>query len=213
MKRILIAIPCMDDVKTAFAASLAMLQAPPDTEITIHTLQNSLIYDSRNRLASYAVSHGFDYVLWLDSDMGFKSSTLIKLYDDIRMVKDSIISGLYFRRVRPYSPVIFKTCNAETCKWEGYDDYPKDDLFEVEGVGFGCILMDIQVFLDIAAEQKNAGFFNPFLNFGEDLAFCTRARKQGYHIYVDSRIKCTHYGTIGVSEELFEAMKGAKNEN
>lgn len=210
MKKILIAVPCMDEVKTPFCTSLAMLKTPADCETTIYTLQGSLIYQSRNDLAAFAVRNGFDFIAWFDSDMAFPPDTLERM---LLHHKDGrkFVSGLYFRRVAPYHPVLFKTCNVDTGKWTDYNDYPKDSTFEVEGVGFGCVFMDTQILFDIAAAE-GAGFFTPKNGFGEDLAFCNRARKQGYKIWVDSSIKCTHFGTIGVTEELYEAVKGVNND-
>lgn len=209
MKKILIAIPCMDMVDTPFCTSLASLQAPEGCTLTTFTLQGSLIYESRNNLSAYAVQNNFDYVMWLDSDMQFESDIIVRLYDHMKQGK-TVVSGLYFRRVKPFTPVLFKTLDYNTNKWEDFLDYPKDSVFKVEGMGFGCVMTDTQVFFDIARECDGK-FFTPTKNMGEDLAFCWRARQAGHELWCDSSIKCAHWGRIAITEDFYNSFKEQNN--
>ena len=63
MRKILIAVPCMDQVPAQFAHSLATLTSYgiPDTEISIWFNLGSLIYTSRNEIAK---RNNETYVLW-----------------------------------------------------------------------------------------------------------------------------------------------------
>ena len=51
-------------------------------------------------------------------------------------------------------------------------------------------------------------WFTPFNGFGEDLAFCLRARDLGYKIWCDPKIKCGHVGQLVVNEDVWIANKG-----
>ena len=108
MKKVLIAVPCMDAVPAQFANSLAQLTSYgiEDTEISIRFNLGSLIYSSRNQLASIALEDGADYVMWFDSDMVFNPATLLMLLKDIEEGAD-FVTGVYYRRTAPFSPVIF----------------------------------------------------------------------------------------------------------
>lgn len=194
----LIAIPCMDQVAAGFAQSLAVLNRVGDCSVSF--IVGSLIYDSRNKLAKQAIEVGADYVLWLDSDMIFQPDTLEKLMED----DVDIVSGLYFRRVAPFTPVLFKELTETS--WKGYDDYPPS-LFEVQGVGFGCVLMKTEVLLDIATKYGN--WFTPVNGYGEDLSFCLRAKTMGYKMFCDPEVKLGHVGHSVVTENFFKAYKGA----
>jgi len=204
----LIAVPCMDQVPVPFCQSLAQLQKIG--ECTLAMKAGSLIYTSRNELATMAISMGADYVFWLDSDMQFKPDTLIRMMDTLQKNKLDMLTGLYFRRVPPYTPVVFDGLEMRTetiCSWSEFKKLP-DELFEVGGCGFGCVLMDVGVFLDV--QGKFGNMFAPMGNTGEDLAFCMRARQCGYKIYCDPTIICGHVGYSIVDEQFYKLFGESK---
>lgn len=201
-KKILIAVPCMDLVQASFAQSLASLNKVGQCAVAFNAC--SLIYDSRNKLAAKAMKDEFDYVLWLDSDMVFSPDILEKLIADDK----DMVSGLYFRRTTPYTPVIFKDSELKDGRlvWSDYTDYPKGELFKVAGAGFGCVLMKTDMIFDMIG--KYGDWFTPLYSSGEDLSFCYRARELGYEIWCDSRIKCGHMSHQMITEDFYEAFKG-----
>lgn len=201
MKKILLAIPCMDSVVTDFCASYAQLDRS-GFECVQSFLKGSLIYESRNKLATQAIKAGCDYVMWFDSDMIFPVDTLQRLAK--HMEDKDIVSGLYFRRQPPFTPVLFKKLNGEDGSWEGYEDYPQE-LFELDGIGFGCVMVKTEVLVDMAFQEHN--WFQPLANFGEDLSFCLRAKKLGYKVWCDPTIKCGHIGHLIVNEDVYKTMR------
>ena len=208
MKKILIAVPCMDMVSARFAQSLTTLKKVG--ECTVSFLIGSLIYDSRNKLAGMAVEMEADYILWLDSDMVFRPDTLermMKVMDEHPEV--DILSGLYFRRGAPFTPVLFSKLEGDeegNCVWEDVHELP-DELFEVAGCGFGCVLMRTELLLDIAAKEGGGKWFSPILNVGEDCAFCIRARREGYRIFCDPSIHLGHMAYAPVTKSFYKAYK------
>lgn len=199
----LIAVPCMDSVPVGFAHSLAVLKKEGD--VTLSMLSGSLVYESRNKLCKQALTMGADYILWLDSDMVFPDDTLLRM---LQHMKDKeIVSGLYFRRAAPFTPVLLKSYedNGETIEWEDYTDYPKDSIFEVAGMGFGCVMMKTELLYDLSLNYH--AWFQPLKNCGEDMSFCYRARELGHKIYCDSTIKCGHVGHLVIDESIWETMK------
>lgn len=207
--KILIAVPCMDQVAAPFAASLGMLEKDEKDQTVIAMQIGSLVYDSRNNLARRAVNWDADYVMWLDSDMSFPPDTLKRMVKHMESGLD-IVTGLYFRRRSPFAPVLFKDLGVTDGKghWEGYDDYPKDSLFEIGGCGFGCVMHKANVLAGMVLNGRG-NWFSPYAGFGEDLSFCIRAKESGYSIWCDSTIKCGHVGQIVVDENIYETqLKG-----
>lgn len=203
----LIAVPCMDTVPAQFAQSLATLDRVG--ECTVAFQIGSLIYTSRNDLATRAMKMDADFVFWLDSDMIFSPNTLARLMK--RMEHADIVSGLYFRRVMPYTPVIFDelTIDDKGCHWTDYTEKPiPSDLFEVGGCGFGCVLMRTDALFDVQARFGN--MFAPIGNVGEDLSYCWRARECGYKIFCDPTIPLGHVGHTVITQGFFESFKKAK---
>lgn len=204
-KKILIAIPSMDYVASGFAGSLATLAKVGECKISF--ICSSLIYDARNKLAAQAIESEVDYILWLDSDMTFKPDTLIRLLKDIEDNNLDIVSALYFRRSHPYSPVAFSKFDFvdNEAVFENYTG-ELSGLHKVEGVGFGCLLMDAQVVFDVFGKYGDC--FSPIAKVGEDLSFLWKARQLGYETYLDCDIKCGHVGHVVVSQGFYEAVSG-----
>ena len=179
-------------------------------ECTLAMKAGSLIYTSRNDLATRAIQMEADYVFWMDSDMQFPPDTLIRMVDVLKKNDLDILTGLYFRRVPPYSPVLFDKLEMQgsICSWSEFKELP-DGLFEVGGCGFGCVLMSTEVFISVQAKHGN--MFAPMGNNGEDIAFCMRARDCGYKIWCDPSIICGHVGYSVVDDKFYKAFRaGAK---
>ena len=205
----LIAVPCMDQVHTAFFKSAMDLNRIGETALAISA--SSLVYDARNALVAQAILGGFDRILWLDSDMQFTPDLMEKLMADMDELKCDIVSGLYFTRRAPIKPVCYSYVGfrpeGEGLKpvAESFMDYPKDSIFEVAGVGFGAVLVTVDLCKRV---REHYGLpFSPALGFGEDLSFCARATELGVKIYCDSRIKLGHAGLMTVTEQLYEETR------
>ena len=215
MRRILIAVPCMDQVPAQFAHSLAWLASYgiEDTEISIWFNVGSLIYTSRDAIAKKALLDEVDLVMWFDSDMVFAPDTMkrmLKLIDE----GHDMVTGIYYRRTPPFSAVGFKTMelNEEgtAFDWTELTEIP-DEPFEVGACGFGCVLMKAEIFVSVFA--KYGQMFTPIANCGEDIAFCWRARQCGYKILADPSIGLGHVGHTVITKEFFKNYQLALQKN
>lgn len=198
--KILIAVPCMDQVPAQFAHSLATMSH--DNCIVAMQI-GSLIYSSRNSLALTAIKEECDYVLWLDSDMIFPPNILDLLMQ--HKDKGDIITGCYYRRVPPYHPVLFSKLEI-TDKGSTQEDVTEipDGLFEVEGCGFGCVLMPTHILVECFSTYGD--LFSPIHGVGEDLSFCWRARQLGYRIVCDPSIYLGHVGHYVVDQSFYRSF-------
>ena len=215
MRKILIAVPCMDQLPAQFAHSLATLTSYgiEDTQISIWFNLGSLIYISRDQIAKKALLDEADLVMWFDSDMVFNPDTLKKMLEHIDNGAD-FVTGIYYRRTPPFSAVGFKTMelNEEgtAFTWEDLTEIP-DEPFEVGACGFGCVLMKTEIFVSVFA--KFGLMFTPIANCGEDIAFCWRARQCGYKIIADPSIKLGHVGHTIITEDFFKNYQSTLSKN
>lgn len=206
MRKILIAVPCMDQLPAQFAHSLATLTSYgiEDAQISVWFNLGSLIYSSRDQIAKKAICDEADLVMWFDSDMVFNPDTLIRMLKLIDAGAD-MVTGVYYRRTPPFSPTIFKTMeidlDKQTAEWTEFDEIPKEP-FEVAACGFGCVLMRTEVFVAVFA--KFGYMFTPIGNVGEDIAFCWRARQVGYQVIADPSIKLGHVGHTIITEQFYK---------
>lgn len=200
MIKTLIAVPTMDTVPAQFAHSLATMERVGECSVAFQI--GSLIYSARNELAMQALKHGIDQVLWLDSDMVFPQDTLRRLMDGRE--KGDIVSGLYYRRVAPFSPVLFDKMETDEdgkAVTSEFSEIPAE-LFEIGACGFGCVLTPTDIFIDVLNEYGT--LFEPYKGLGEDLSFCLRARSLGFKIVCDPSIKCGHVGHYVVTEDFYK---------
>ena len=204
---ILIAIPSMEFVPATFCQSLAMLEKVGNCAVAFQV--GSLVYDSRNALGKKALEMNADYVMWFDSDMMFEPDVMVRMLEEMKENDLDILSGVYYRRSHPYTPVLFDKLEIKDGQviTTEFAEIP-DGLFEVGGCGFGCVLMKAEVLFDVMS--KYLDLFSPLGKCGEDLSFCIRARECGYKIYADSAYNLGHHSHTIITKAFFNAYKGAK---
>ena len=196
--KILIAIPCMDQMPVEFERSLLYLEK---LGASVCFNPSSLVYDSRNLLSLTAIENGFDRVMWFDSDMAFQPDTLKKLSEDMDVYHADMVTGLYVKRKRPIVPVIYSRLEMPSKDEDGkpqnnivnYRDYPKNAVFPIKGCGFGCVMTSVKLLKHVWDTYGPA--FAPLPWAGEDIAFCFRVNELGYPMYCDSNVSCGHIGT------------------
>lgn len=180
----------MQQIYTATVQHLMNLRLAGDCEVKFAI--GYQVDHARNLLAEYAIKNDFDRILWIDSDMAFPPDLLERLSEDL---KDwDAVTGLYFKRMFPTEPVIYKRVSTEPIA-EAYLDYPKESIFPVKGCGFGGILMKTDLLKDMTEPP-----FTPFPNVSEDLSFCLRMKGK---LACDSRVKLGHIGLSVYSEQLY----------
>jgi GT2 family glycosyltransferase len=193
----------------------------PETHYS--TTVATLIYDSRNAFSIKAITEGYDRVLFLDSDMVFSPDLLETLSADMDTGLD-YVSGLFFCRRFPIKPMIYSKAEvgraedgAPMAITESYMDYPKNQLFEIHGSGFGAVLIRTELLRKVWDAYGPP--FMPTPIMGEDLAFCVRAREVGAKLYCDSRVKAGHIGQYIFDEDVYidrwkteQAMQRMKTE-
>ena len=207
MSKILIAIPCMDQLPAPFAQSLAMIRKPDNDDVACSFQMGSLIYTSRNNLALQAFQIEADYVFWLDSDMVFPQDLLVEMKKEMDEKGLDFLTGLYFRRTPPFTPVLFDKLEVDEeglCTWTDYKEVP-DEPFKIGGCGFGAVLIKTDVLWDV--QCKFGGMFNPIANMGEDLSFCWRARQCGYDIWCDPKFELGHVGYTVINRKFYESYR------
>ena len=201
----------MDTMPTGFVQSLLYLEKGSGTSVCFKA--NTLVYDSRNLLSLSAIEEGFDRVLWLDSDMMFTKDTLKILMKDMDTLNADMVTGVYFKRRPPYSPVIHDELQEPTFDKDDmpashvheYLDYPQNAVFPVKACGFGCVLTSTKLLKHVWDSYGPA--FAPLYWAGEDLSFCYRVNQLGYTIYCDSNVSCGHIGQFVFTEDFYQSKR------
>ncbi len=189
-KKILLAIPTNKYIEPETFKSIYDLIVPDGFEITFQYFYGYQIDQIRNLIAHWA-SH-FDYLFSVDSDIVLPNDTLVKMLShDVDMV-----SGVYIQR-KPAQEIveIYRKNNIGGVSNVPFIQLQPAGLHEVDGCGFGCVLVKSEVIRKIGYPQfvyKSA--IDHAHTVSEDVYFCGKAQEKGAKIYVDSTIICKHIG-------------------
>ena len=188
--KVLLGMPCTRTIP--YKTVVSLLRTAKKDVVDPMLIEGSLIYDSRDSIAAFAVNKGYDYVLFADSDMIFSSDDLNKL-----LAHDAdIVSGLYVTRNGENKNVCYKEVITRRRfpprAPKLVHDPTTTGYGPVAACGFGFCLIKTDVIKCMAKRYKS--LFEPFDGGGEDIAFCLRARKCGYEIFTDRDVKLGHVG-------------------
>lgn len=186
--KLLIGVPCVDYVHAEFVKCLTqlILQLKEDrVDFTLFLNPGSLIHIARDKIASKAINEGYTHVLWLDSDMVFGP----KILEDLQFCGKPFVTGICASRRRPYVGCVFSQID-DINHLARVEEIPPE-AFEVQGCGFACVLMETEI-LRAVMMANHGRCFIPMDAYGEDLAFCIRARRLGYHIWAEPTVRPGH---------------------
>jgi cephalosporin hydroxylase len=158
-----------------------------------------------------------DWLFWLDTDMGFGPDALELLLGAADPVERPIVGALCFaqRDDEPDGMGGWKVQATPTVyDWirlgdqSGYAvrwDYPHDTVTRCHATGSACVVIHRSV-LEKIRDEFHTWYDrvpNPSTRqlFSEDLSFCVRAGALGFPVYVDTRVKTSHYKHQWVAEE------------
>jgi hypothetical protein len=168
------------------------------------TITNTLIHNARNQIAKTAIEKDADYLFFIDSDCVLPTVNGIPALQRLVEHDKDIVAGMYFQKRYPHLPVIYEMNKIGT--FDVITDYPKNSLVQVGGVGMGVCLIKTSVLKKLGPNPFEPMAATPSCKAinGEDLAFCKRALKRGFKIYVDTGIQADHCTEKFVCEMYFE---------
>lgn len=154
-------------------------------------------------------SQPIDFLLWIDSDSVFSSDDIVKLFMTLKQNNADLASGFYVTKREPIHPVCYKETESG---FVSPKDVPENFVFEVDGVGFGFLLMKMSALKKVIEKhgvEKSFHLIDPFKgdDLGEDLVFCKLAKKEGLKIVVNSGIKIGHAGSTITPQQYFLSNK------
>lgn len=170
---------------------------PPGGTFNLNIVSGTLIADQRQNMVRKAFADGFDYVLFLDADMRFPPDTFWRLLKHGK----PIVAANYATRRIPVKTVAFRDFASRECI---YTDTDSAGLEEVDAVGMGCMLIEMEVFRKCPLPWFNLAWL-PSGNVwvGEDIYFCKLAQAHGFKVYVDHDLskQVRHIGSMEFSHD------------
>lgn len=166
---------------------------------------------------------GIDWLMWLDTDMGFEADSIDRLMEVADPETAPIVGGLCFMMrevgvdgiggmlVQP-APTIFNWYdNGEHQGFTVSKDYPRDQMIPCAATGSAFVLIHKSVFQKIEAEYGPTWYspiFNSSINtwISEDLSLCTRANALEIPIHVHTGIKTSHLKSLWLDERVYDRL-------
>ena len=224
--RILIATPAYGGMLTTkyvhgLRESIYGAMKEPDLELGLYTMSNeSLINRARNTCAAMAIEYGFDRIMFIDGDIGWKWQDLLAIIKSDKLV----VGGTYPKKNLPISlnyNVLPKHLPHINNLRKSYEDHlalkqfadPATGELEVAHIPTGFMQIDIAVFKflknKVAAYTSRDGHgdmpkeisdyfpvrvLNGYME-SEDWAFCSICRENGIPVYLNLNVVVDHTGT------------------
>ena len=164
---------------------------------------------SRNRILSYALENGYDYVLMMDVDV----IPPVDIVERLLAHGKDIVSGIYFNvfmvdREKKICPVVWKgfsdeefeeirsqvssehvACKEDLRRHLTPEEANSGKLQEVIIPSCGCMLLSREAF-----GKLRYGILDVPDGFGtsDDIYFCRKAREAGFGLYCDTSLQCEH---------------------
>lgn len=178
------------------------------------------IVASRNTVTSVFLDGEAEWLLFIDSDMGFAADTAERLIAAADPAERPIVgalafaaksdgSGPFFARRYRATPTVYRFYEDDSeIGFVPLFDYPADAVLEVDATGAACILIHRGA-LEAIGERWWDHIEVPKgpagrTTFSEDLSFCLRARAAGLPVHVHTGVKTTHdKGGVFLDEDTF----------
>lgn len=195
--KLLIGIPCLDQINVSFVRCLRALEARLRKDGIEHDVifaSGTLVYLAREKIVEKAVKEKFTHVLWIDSDMVFAED----VFEKLAQVDAPFVCGLFRSRHEPYGFVIFDKANHAI---EIAPKYP----FKIVTSGFGGVLTETAL-LEAVAKANGGRCFTPTVKYGEDYQFCERVRDLGARLMCQPLAPFGHTGQVVVWPEKIPRM-------
>jgi hypothetical protein len=169
-------------------------------------LSDTFIDAARNLLVTQAVDVPTQptHILWMDDDNVIPSDTVARLAAH----KVPIVGGLYHQRLPPFAPVAYRTVEGRKVQMIDLPDDPHG-LVRVDGLGLGCTLVEIGIYLAMAERYGDARWHAVVDGRGEDIWFFERVQEMGIPVYLDTDARCGHVRRETVGTVHYESYRRA----
>jgi glycosyltransferase involved in cell wall biosynthesis len=178
---------------------------------------------ARNVVIRQFLERDAEWLLWIDTDMGFAPDSLEQLMAVADPVERPIVGGLCFaqKHTDPDGMGGWRTALAPTIyDWTSIPEtgetgflsratYPVNKVVRCAGTGSAFILVHRSVF-EAIAEKQGPVWYDRVPNataggrlMGEDLSFCLRAGSLGFPVYVHTGVRTTHHKPVWLGEQDF----------
>jgi hypothetical protein len=216
MKKLLISTPVFDSrVCAAYLTSLVgsiQYLISEQWEFTLFTEARGFVSQARNRAAEFAIKGKYDKLLFIDADIAWEPTQIIRLLRSDKLV----VGGAYPFRTFPIKLNLIPPQGTGMVDFKEYCEKNCDQQGNVEmyRVPTGFLMCDVKIFEKIAPLAKTYHTRDPILNIredernffpaditeagilhSEDWGFCDLVQRAGEKVYFNAYCVVDHIGS------------------
>jgi GT2 family glycosyltransferase len=205
--KLAVALPVVNDwIHSPFFLSFLLMDKPPFTLFVPEDYISAFggdIAKARNALVEHALNEGCSHILMMDTDQIYPADTVRRLLSHDKDITGAVVH----KRYPPFNPILLRGTLGRYLRVSDEETY-SGKLVEVDATGTGCLLIKSDVFFDIefpwfcSSTKTDEG--KPV---GEDIYFCSEARKAGRRIYVDTGVQIGHMAHVEINRRFYEIFK------
>jgi len=191
----------------------------------VRCARSSDLPDARNRAVAGFLDGSADWLLFVDTDMGFAPNALERLIEVADPTDRPIVGGLCFAQRETALDGMggFRTSARVTIldwvdtpigpQFMGRSGYPVNEVVRCAGTGAAFILIHRSV-LERIRDEHGPTWYNRVPGpdgklLGEDVSFCVRAGALDIPIHVHTGVRTSHLKNVWVQEDDFWAQSVA----
>lgn len=166
--------------------------------LMIYMISQAIPVDyARNRIVEEFMKTGMPWLLMVDSDIVPPMNVL-----DLTKRGHPIVGGVCLGLIGGKAKAtIFKEAKDKPGQYVQHEYMNDSGLVEVDATGTGCIAVRRDVFESLRKPYFEF-IYDPLdrhIKTGEDIGFCEKAHRNGFSVYVDKSIRCSHYKDVDLS--------------
>ncbi|MDR1207121.1 MAG: glycosyltransferase [Rickettsiales bacterium] len=198
--KILITVPCFERICVQTFKSIYDLFIPDGVIAEFRYQAGYTIEQARNNQVSESIAGGFDYTLFVDSDMVLPKDAITRLLD----ADADFATGWCLQKI-PNSRGIttLKSARGEDWLSEAEVVQAGGAIIPIIACGLFCALVRNSVFGDLKEYDDNWFRYvdakqpdGTWLTVSEDLDFCNKLMSKGKKLVCDTGLRCGHIGVV-----------------
>lgn len=187
--KILIAIPTFETITPETFKSVYNIRRNPNHELHFDYVKGYDCAVARNKIVKKVLDGGYQYVLMVDSDIIVPENVLECMLEN----PVDVCFGLYpHKNTKSGYAEIFKPKDGDFKERFTYEELKDQTRVDVKGGGFGCVLIKSELFYYMPYPWFQFISYTNETFLSEDLYFCDNAKRAGFKLQADARVKCGH---------------------
>ncbi|MDB5028179.1 MAG: hypothetical protein JWO66_1868 [Candidatus Eremiobacteraeota bacterium] len=211
--KLLIGIPTSGQPTRPFLDALAKLELPASvTEAERLVWTGNAVAVQREMIARDAVERGADLLAMVDDDIVAPPDALARLIGALEADPSAALAAaLYYSRDSARPMAVSRWVSTDTTS-AAIPAYGGDRVAQVDGVGFGCVVLRVAALRAIAQPFFASHVYvdresRMVRQCDEDYLFCERVRKAGWNVLLHAGVRAGHYdrGSKTTAPERWES--------